>query len=278
MKGLVGSIISFIGDTIGSHRNYQAQMDTNKANMELALRQMQWQQQENERTFQRDLQMWDLNNQYNSPQSQRERIEAAGGNAMLALGNGVNVTPGNSSTYPTLDPAKAITPEMKAYTGWNLGLNNLGDALGRLGLLQADVNLKNAQAANTAADTANKTNQKKLFEDTYEYQLEKSREEVNQAKLNTWLNVQLFNHNEDIYKLDKELKANNIQISIEELKKVKEVTRGYQINNDFMEFERDIQRQFGPRPKNGIVEAIWYIMQLYQRFTQNQNNIPFINP
>lgn len=274
--GLMGSILSFAGDLMASQQNYAAQMNTNLANMQIAQKQMSWQQQENERAFQRDLQMWDLNNQYNSPQSQRERIEAAGGNAMLAFGNGVNITSGNSSTYPTLDPAKAITPEMKAYTGWNLGLNHIGEALGRLGLVEADINLKNAQAANTAADTAYKTGQKELFDETFGYQLELNREQVNNAKLDSWLKAQQYNYLENANELDKELKSNNIRLTQEEIKKVQAITRGYQINNDFQLFERDIQRQFGPRPKNEIVEAIWYIMQLYQRSQQNPNIQNFI--
>lgn len=277
-SSIMGGILNLAGTAISSAENRGAVNDTNRANLAIAKKQMKWQQQENERAFQRDLQMWDINNQYNSPQAQRERIEAAGGNAMLAFGNGVNITPGNSSTYPTLDPAKAITPEMQAYTGWNLGLNHLGDALARLGLVEADINLKNAEAANKAADTAYKTGQKELFDETFGYQLELNREQVNNAKLDSWLKAQQYNYLENVNELDKELKSNNIRLTQEEIKKVQAITRGYQINNDFQAFERDIQKQFGTRPKNEIVEAIWYIMQLYYRSQQNPNIQHFFKP
>ena len=39
-----------------------------------------------------------------------------------------------------------------------------------------------------------------------------------------------------------------------------------------------IQKQFGTRPKNDIVEAIWYIMQLYYRSQQNPNLQHFVKP
>lgn len=95
---IIGGIISGVGSLLGglgsSAMNNKAVQDTNKANMEIAKYQAQWQQQENEKAYQRSLNMWNLQNEYNSPTQQMARIRAAGLNPNLVYGNGVT---GNSS-------------------------------------------------------------------------------------------------------------------------------------------------------------------------------------
>ena len=64
---IIGGIISGVGSLFGgigsSAINNKAVQDTNKANMEIAKYQAQWQQQENEKAFQRSLNMWNLQNE-----------------------------------------------------------------------------------------------------------------------------------------------------------------------------------------------------------------------
>lgn len=52
------------------------------------------QRKENEKAFDRNVEMWNMNNQYNSPEMQMERLKNAGLNPNLVYGNGVT---GNSS-------------------------------------------------------------------------------------------------------------------------------------------------------------------------------------
>lgn len=137
---------------IGSIINAISQQATNYSQKQLAREQMAWQQQENERVFNRNLQMWDMQNQYNSPAAQRERIEAAGGNAMLAFGNGINVTSGNASEPPQLDAAKSIQPDLKAYTGWNLGMNSIQDLIHKERLIDSQVAASEATSRKTDAE------------------------------------------------------------------------------------------------------------------------------
>ena len=79
---IVGGIVSGVGSLLGglgsSAMNDKAVQDTNKTNMEIAKYQAQWQQQENEKAYQRSLKMWNLQNEYNSPTQQMARIRAAG--------------------------------------------------------------------------------------------------------------------------------------------------------------------------------------------------------
>ena len=94
VAGIISGVGSLLGGLGSSAMNNKAVQDTNKANMEIAKYQSQWQQQENEKAYQRSLNMWNLQNEYNSPTQQMARIRAAGLNPNLVYGNGVT---GNSS-------------------------------------------------------------------------------------------------------------------------------------------------------------------------------------
>ena len=120
LGGVVAGVGSLLGGFGSSAMNNKAVQDTNKANMEIAKYQAQWQQQENEKAYQRSLKMWNLQNEYNSPTQQMARIRAAGLNPNLVYGNGVA---GNSAgSTPQYEPAKFNAPTMQAYRGWNLGI------------------------------------------------------------------------------------------------------------------------------------------------------------
>lgn len=67
--------------------------------------QRQWQQDENLRAFERNKEMWDLQNVYNSPAEQMKRFKAAGLNPNLIYGKG---TPGNASSAPSYEAAKGM--------------------------------------------------------------------------------------------------------------------------------------------------------------------------
>ena len=168
---MIGSIVSGI---LGNVATAQA----NVANMRLAQYNNQWQQQENERAFQRDLQMWDMQNQYNSPAAQRARIEAAGGNAMLAFGNGVNVTSGNATNAPSLKPATAITPNITPYTGWNIGSNTLGENIQRMVLLKGQKDMQDADLAIKKEEARNKGILNDILSGTKDYQIDSAREDL----------------------------------------------------------------------------------------------------
>lgn len=161
-----------LGGMFSSGMNMISQDQTNEANKQLARENMQWQQQENERAFQRDLYMWDLQNQYNSPAAQRERIEAAGLNPQLAFSNGVSATSGNATSAPNLKPAQAITPEMRAYTGWNLGQSGIDDWLLRRKIANKDIQLKDEDINLRKAQTIAQLLSNDITEEQRPYALE----------------------------------------------------------------------------------------------------------
>lgn len=118
----LGAIIAGGASLLGSALGFGSQKKTNKANMELAKYQNEWQTQENEKAYQRNLQMWNLQNEYNSPTQQMARLRTAGLNPNLVYGNGVT---GNSSgSAPQYQPADIKRAELSPYRGWNQGLSD----------------------------------------------------------------------------------------------------------------------------------------------------------
>lgn len=119
---ILGGILAGVGSLLGSGIGAASQANANKSNLELAKYQNQWQTQENEKAYQRSLQMWNLQNQYNSPTQQMARLRSAGLNPNLAYGSGVS---GNSSgSAPQYQAADIKRAEMQPYRGWNLGLTD----------------------------------------------------------------------------------------------------------------------------------------------------------
>lgn len=105
--GLLGAGVSALGGVASTLFGKKAQSDTNKANMELAKYQ-----------YEKNLEMWNLQNEYNTPLNQRKRMEQAGFNPNLVYGHGtVANTASNAPTYQA--------PTLQAYTN----LPNIGEAI-----------------------------------------------------------------------------------------------------------------------------------------------------
>lgn len=73
----------------------------NSYNQRRAREENSFQMGENERAFQREIDMWNMQNEYNSPKSQMERYQSAGLSPYLVYGQG---TPGNATNYPDYEP------------------------------------------------------------------------------------------------------------------------------------------------------------------------------
>ncbi|UPW40790.1 DNA pilot protein [Sigmofec virus UA08Rod_6926] len=131
----VGSVFSgLLGNKANrdsNRANIEAQRIANEGNMELA-----------EYSFNRNLDMWRMNNEYNTPSAQMARLRAAGLNPNLVYGNG-SVVGNTSGSAPEFK-----APELKAYTGVNYGDYGVGSAIKtyqQLRSLQIENDLKNSQ-------------------------------------------------------------------------------------------------------------------------------------
>lgn len=258
---IVGGIISGVGSLLGglgsSAMNNKAVRDTNKANMEIAKYQAQWQQQENEKAYQRSLNMWNLQNEYNSPTQQMARIRAAGLNPNLVYGNGVT---GNSSgSTPQYEPAKFNAPTMQAYRGWNLGIS---DAISQfLAYRTAKAQVDNMEAqnslirqqtateatkqANIAASTSRSEFDLNMAKELKDVSVSSAIADMNQKQAGASQGWTKANREVIQYELDKALFDNKIKLSNQEYLKALQIVRQFQQSYDINSFRNEIERVFG---------------------------------
>lgn len=258
---IIGGIISGVGSLLGglgsSAMNNKAVQDTNKANMEIAKYQAQWQQQENKKAYQRSLNMWNLQNEYNSPTQQMARIRAAGLNPNLVYGNGVT---GNSSgSTPQYEPAKFNAPTMQAYRGWNLGIS---DAISQfLAYRTAKAQVDNMEAqnslirqqtateatkqANIAASTSRSEFDLNMAKELKDVSVSSAIADMNQKQAVAAQGWTKANREVIQYELDKALFDNKIKLSNQEYLKVLQSVRQLQQDNDINSFRYRMERLFG---------------------------------
>lgn len=257
LGGIVAGVGSLFGGLGSSAMNNKAVQDTNKANMEIAKYQAQWQQQENEKAYQRSLNMWNLQNEYNSPTQQMARIRAAGLNPNLVYGNGVT---GNSSgSTPQYEPAKFNAPTMQAYRGWNLGIS---DAISQfLAYRTAKAQVDNMEAqnslirqqtateatkqANIAASTSRSEFDLNMAKELKDVSVSSAIADMNYKQAGAAQGWTKANREVIQYELDKALFDNKIKLSNEEYLKTLESVRQLRQDNDINAFRYRMERLLG---------------------------------
>lgn len=258
---IVGGIISGVGSLLGglgsSAMNNKAVQDTNKANMEIAKYQAQWQQQENEKAYQRSLNMWNLQNEYNSPTQQMARIRAARLNPNLVYGNGVT---GNSSgSTPQYEPAKFNAPTMQAYRGWNLGISDAISQFLAYRTVKAQVDNMEAQnslirqqtateatkQANIAASTSRSEFDLNMAKELKDVSVSSAIADMNQKQAGASQGWTKANREVIQYELDKALFDNKIKLSHQKYLQALQITRQFQQSYDINAFRNEIERVFG---------------------------------
>ena len=161
VNGLISGLGSALGGVLGlagsnetNKANLQATRETNEQNYRI------WQEQKSHnidmfnRETQANLDMWNLQNAYNDPSAQAERLLKAGYNPLMALGSGAA---GNATSAPSAGNAQpANAPTMQAppshVSGWLTAGQYMIDALTSI---SSSINTLSS-AKNTDADTKNK--------------------------------------------------------------------------------------------------------------------------
>lgn len=257
LGGIVAGVGSLLGGVGSSAMNNKAVRDTNKANMEIAKYQAQWQQQENEKAYQRSLNMWNLQNEYNSPTQQMARIRAAGLNPNLVYGNGVA---GNSAgSTPQYEPAKFNAPTMQAYRGWNLGISDAISQFLAYRTVKAQVDNMEAQnslirqqtateatkQANIAASTSRSEFDLNMAKELKDVSVSSAIADMNQKQAGASQGWTKANREVIQYELDKALFDNKIKLSHQKYLQALQITRQFQQSYDINAFRNEIERVFG---------------------------------
>lgn len=141
---LIGGLFSSSGSRKAAKYQLQAVRETNQANRDIA--------EQNNKFNER---MWNLQNEYNTPEMQRARLEAAGLNPYLMMDGG---SAGIAESAPTADTSGTqVAPEIGSTIagGYQAMGNSISSAASQIAqmayqndLQQANVNKTNAEAKN----------------------------------------------------------------------------------------------------------------------------------
>lgn len=146
------------------------------ADKELIEFQSQWNEQLAQNAWQRDLDMWNLNNEYNSPSAQLQRYRDAGINPLMVAGS---------------QPYESSSIQSPVGSASGASVNGLGsglEAFQSLGQL-SDMALKSAQTLNLKADTQKKEKETSLTDAEYRKAVKdlRVRDDMNHAQLDVLL-------------------------------------------------------------------------------------------
>lgn len=168
MFGIIPAMLNMVSQQYTNRWNYAATQATNKTNYEINQLNNQFNQAEAQKQRQHELAMWNMNNEYNSPSSQRSRLEAAGLNPYIMMNGGsagtassnsgsqaASVAPPLAMNAPQMQaPQFNMQPMSQSLASIGSALNNIGDF--RLKMVDSAFRPQQNQAAinelNTRAD------------------------------------------------------------------------------------------------------------------------------
>lgn len=254
---MLGAVIAGGASLLGSALGFGSQKKTNKANMELAKYQNEWQSQENEKAYQRNLKMWNLQNEYNSPTQQMARLRSAGLNPNLVYGSGVT---GNSAgSTPQYQPADIKRAELSPYRGWNQGLTDavsnflafrsnraqVENMEAQNSLIRQQTATEATRQANIAASTARSEfdlSQANRLKDVSvsmaEAQMSKAQHDASTAwsqSQQSWIKTNI----------DRALQETRIRLGKQEYERLVQATRRLYQDNDINHFRNTLERMYG---------------------------------
>lgn len=141
---LIGGLFSSSGSRYAARKQLQAVRETNAANLQIA--------QQNNAFNER---MWNLQNDYNTPEKQRARLEAAGINPYLMLDGS---STGVAQSSPTADQSGTqVAPDVGSTIagGYQSLGNSIASAAGQIAQMSFQNDLQKANVAKTQADAQN---------------------------------------------------------------------------------------------------------------------------
>lgn len=141
---LIGGLFSSSGSRYAARKQLQAVRETNQMNYQIA--------QQNNAFNER---MWNMQNEYNTPEAQRARLEAAGINPYLMLDGS---STGVAQSAPQADTSGTqVAPDLGSTIagGYQSLGNSIASAAGQISQMAFQNDLQNANVAKTQADAQN---------------------------------------------------------------------------------------------------------------------------
>lgn len=261
-----GGLIAGFGSLLNSGIGMAAQRNANIQNMQLAKYQNNWQTAENEKAYARSVEMWNMQNRYNSPTAQMSRLRQAGLNPNLAYGSGVT---GNSAgSAPQYQPAKIQRATMEPYRGWNLGLSDAASMYMAMRQNKAQVENMEAQnklikeqartegirQGNIAISTARSGFDLNLARELRNVSIDRAIAEKNLSEASATGAWTSANQKVLQYELDRALFDNKVKLSNAEYSIAMQSLRKLRQDNDINKFRYTLEKVFGN--SSGSVGAI----------------------
>ncbi len=119
--GLISGIGSVLGSVINSSSNRKAVRETNAANLQMNRENNAARRELAEYAYTKDLEQWNRENEYNTPESQMRRLAEAGLNPNLVYGSGAGQSVAAKS--PSYKAPDQTPGHMEAYTGMDFGID-----------------------------------------------------------------------------------------------------------------------------------------------------------
>lgn len=188
---LIAAGANIIGGGLSAWQSRRNVKDTNRANVRQADIAYQRNKELAQYTFDKNLEMWKMQNKYNAPGAQMQRLQEAGLNPHLMYGKG---TVGNAQGMPQMQQTPYVAPRID-FSGRQSAIGTMAQA--GLGTVSQMV------------------------------QLQRAKEDLSQAQINTWVQENTKN-----YKLIKEkYDANNASMLFD----------GYRWENDLKKWRSKIE-------------------------------------
>lgn len=262
---LIGAGVSAIGSLFSGQQSY-------KNNKKLLAQQNAYNVAMADKAYERDLDMWNRQNAYNSPSEQIERLKAAGLNPNLMYGNGADS--GNAAAPPSYnapmsdinryqgdfgvqDAANAVSNGISQYIQTKLGMANIDN-------IQSNTALNNLRAIGQEINNAKDDITRSRLQEVYDAQL---RALDNQA-INAMANARLADNRAITEEQSRSLQLDILKQKLTQLEfanslnpqqreHLAERIRNLRLQGDIREYEKDIQRvlvESGVNLRGGALE------------------------
>lgn len=263
--GIIGAGISAVGSLFSSGQSYKNQK-------KLLNQQNQYNREMADLAYERDLDMWNRQNAYNSPTEQMERLKAAGLNPNLLYGNGADA--GNAGTPPSYsaptseinryqgdfgiqDAANAVSNGISQYIQTKLGMANIDN-------IQSNTALNNLRAIGQEIANAKDDYTRSRLQEVYDAQL---RALDNQA-INAMANARLADNRAITEEQSRALQIDILKQKFTQLEFVNSLNpqqkellaeriRNLRLEGDIRQYEKEIQRvlvESGVNLRGGALE------------------------
>lgn len=184
-SGLLSSIFGSIGQRNTNRTNLQIARETNAQNMKLMQTQQRWNELMYQRQYDDNLALWNMQNDYNDAQSQRQRLEDAGLNPYMMMNGG---SAGTAQGIDAPNPQSLSVPTMQGATmqnpvqldSFNMAMQSLSDKLYNRRLQEANIRSVNASAEGSELGN-------KWIEPTALALLNKTNQETKGLEVNNWI-------------------------------------------------------------------------------------------